>query len=258
MSSCFTEGQAQRYARQLILPGIGSKGQQRLLDSSVLIVGVGGLGSPCALYLAAAGVGRIGLLDRDSVELSNLHRQILHNTGDLGRSKTQSGRETLERLNPDVTVISLHQRIEPDNAFATIAGYEIIVDGSDNFPTKFLLNDACVLSRKPLVHAGVSQFEGQVTTILPTRGPCYRCVFPDPPPPCLIPTCQEAGILGVLPGVIGAIQATEVIKYLLGLGDLLVGRMLVYNALQMSFREVPLPRDPDCPLCGEKPTIRGL
>lgn len=258
MPSCFTEAQIQRYARQLILPGIGGKGQRRLLDASVLVVGAGGLGSPCALYLAAAGVGRIGLLDNDSVDLCNLHRQILHSTPDLGRPKTQSGQETLEQINPDVTVISLQERIEPDNALAIIADYEIIVDGSDNFPTKFLLNDACVLARKPLVHAGVSQFDGQVTTILPTRGPCYRCVFPEPPPPCLIPTCQEAGILGVLPGVIGTIQATEVIKFLLDLGDLLVGRMLVYDALRMSFREVQLPKDPECAVCGEHPTITSL
>ncbi len=250
------ERRQERYIRHSVLPGIGKDGLERLRNSSVLIVGAGGLGSPCAYYLAAVGVGRIGLLDSDRIELSNLNRQILHDTCRLGDPKALSGMETLNRFNPDVEVIPITERIRPENAIGLMAGFDMVIDATDNFAAKFLLNDACVLSSKPLVHAGVSQYGGQVMTVLPGQGPCYRCVFSEPPPDGAVPSSAEAGILGAVPGVIGTLQATEAIKFLLGLGDLLVGRLLVYDALKMTFREVLISRDPDCAVCGENPKIR--
>ncbi|MCG0277837.1 MAG: molybdopterin-synthase adenylyltransferase MoeB [Thermanaeromonas sp.] len=248
----------ERYSRQIILPNVGGKGQKKLKQSKVLVVGAGGLGSPVAYYLAAAGVGTIGIVDGDAVELSNLQRQILHNTERVGLPKAESARQTLLALNPHITV-NVHQlRLSKDNILDVIQGYEVIVDGVDNFPTRYLLNDACVMVGKPLVEAGVLQWDGLVMTIKPKEGPCYRCIFPEPPPPGAVPTCQEAGILGAVPGVIGAIQATEVLKLLLGVGEVLVGRLLIYNGLEMRFREVRAERNPACPVCGDSPRIRTL
>jgi adenylyltransferase/sulfurtransferase len=254
----FTEEQIERYSRHIILPEVGGKGQRRLLEARVLIIGAGGLGSPVGLYLAAAGVGNIGLVDSDAVELSNLQRQILHTTSDLGRHKCLSARESMEAINPDVRVIPHELRLTSDNILDIIAGYDIVVDGSDNFPTRYLVNDACVMAGKPLSHAGILRFEGQVTTILPGQGPCYRCLYPDPPPPGLVPSCQEAGILGATAGVMGTIQAAEVLKLILGIGNPLAGRILLFNALEMTFRELRVPRHPNCPLCGSHPTITRL
>lgn len=253
-----SNAEIERYSRQIILPNIGGKGQKKLKQSKVLVVGAGGLGSPAAYYLAAAGVGTIGIVDGDAVELSNLQRQILHNTERVGLPKTESARQTLLALNPHITV-NVHQlRLSKDNILDVIQGYEVIVDGVDNFPTRYLLNDACVMAGKPLVEAGVLQWDGLVMTIKPKEGPCYRCIFPEPPPPGAVPTCQEAGIVGAVPGVIGAIQATEVLKLLLGVGEGLVGRLLIYNGLEMRFREVGAERNPACPVCGDNPRIRTL
>jgi adenylyltransferase/sulfurtransferase len=254
----FTNDQVHRYSRHIILPEVGGKGQQKLLASKVFMVGAGGLGSPVGYYLAAAGVGTLRIVDDDEVELSNLQRQIAHNVRSLGRAKVESVKETFESLNPDVTVEALRQKITRDNIFELIRDCDVVVDGSDNFPTRYLVNDACVMLGKPLVSGAILRFEGQVTTILPHRGHCYRCLFEEPPPPGLVPSCQEAGVLGVLPGVIGALQATEVLKYLLGRGSLLQNKLLIYDALGMSFRTVRVPRNPRCPLCGEKPTITEL
>ncbi len=254
----FTEEQVERYSRHIILPEVGGKGQRKLLDAKVLIVGAGGLGSPAGLYLAAAGVGTIGLVDSDVVELSNLQRQVLHATPDVGQRKCLSAKATMETINPDVQVIAHDLRLTSENIFEVIAGYDIIVDGSDNFPTRYLVNDACVMTRKPLSHAGILRFEGQATTIVPGEGPCYRCLYPDPPPPGMVPSCQEAGILGATAGVMGTIQAVEVLKLILGIGDSLAGRLLLYNALEMTFREVQVRRHPNCPVCGDHPTITAL
>jgi len=253
-----TEAQIERYGRQLILPGIGSEGQRRLAKARVLIVGAGGLGSPAALYLVAGGVGTLGILDAETVELSNLHRQILHTTQDLGRAKSQSAKDHLAALNPDVTVLPIQDRLTSDNALATLARFDVIVDGSDNFPTRYLVNDACVLLNKPLVHGGIIRFEGQLITILPTYGPCFRCVFPEPPSPDAIPSCQQAGVLGSVAGLIGSLMAHEVVKFILGVGHLLVGRLLVFEGLSSRFREVPIRRNPECAVCGDSPTIREL
>jgi adenylyltransferase/sulfurtransferase len=254
----FTEDQIKRYSRHIILPDMGGKGQKKLLLSSVLIVGTGGLGSPCAFYLAAAGIGKIGLVDSDVVELSNLQRQIIHFTGDVDKPKTQSAKEKINALNPDVQIVTCQERLTSANITNIINDYDIIVDGSDNFPTRYLVNDACVLSGKPLSHGGIFRFDGQAITIIPGQGPCYRCLFPEPPPPGMIPSCQEAGILGVVAGIIGVIQATEVIKWILQKGELLSGRLLIYNALEMRFRTVAVRKNPDCPICGENPTINKL
>ncbi len=247
--------QAQRYSRHLLIPEIGEHGQLMLLRSKVLLIGAGGLGSPAALYLAAAGVGTLGIVDSDVVDATNLQRQILHNTSRLGRSKVASARETITALNPDVTVNGYEERLSAANIDRIIAGYDVIVDGSDNFPTRYLVNDASVKHRIPVVHGSIYRFEGQVTVFKPFDGPCYRCLFHQPPPPELAPSCAEAGVLGVLPGIIGSIQANEAIKLLLGIGEPLVGRYLLFDALEESFREVKLRRDPDCPVCGEHPTI---
>jgi adenylyltransferase/sulfurtransferase len=256
--SDYTEEQIERYSRHIILPEVGGAGQRALLEAKVLLIGAGGLGSPVGLYLAAAGVGTIGVVDSDNVELSNLQRQVLHSTADLGRPKCLSAKETMEAINPDVEVVPHHVRLTADNALAIISGYDIVVDGSDNFATRFLVNDACVMAEKPLSHAGILRFEGQITTILPGRGPCYRCLYPEPPPPGLVPSCQEAGVLGATAGVVGLIQATEVLKLILGIGQPLVGRLLLFNALDMTLREVRIARDPDCAICGEHPTITSL
>jgi adenylyltransferase/sulfurtransferase len=254
----FTEAQIRRYSRQIILPHVGGKGQRRLLRSRVLVVGAGGLGSPAALYLAAAGVGSLGIVDFDAVELSNLHRQILHSTPDLGRPKTESARDAIRALNPDVDLMLHHERLTSENALAILGPYDVVVEGSDNFPTKYLVNDACVFLGKPLVLGAVYQFEGQASVFLPGEGPCYRCIFPEPPPLGAVPSCQEAGVLGVVPGLIGCIQATETIKLLLDAGSALVGRLLVYDALNMDFTELKVERDPECSVCGDRATVTEL
>lgn len=253
----FTEEQIRRYSRHIILPEVGGKGQKRLLASKALIVGAGGLGSPAGLYLAAAGVGTIGIIDHDAVDLSNLQRQVLHSTKDLDRPKVFSAQERIEGLNPDVTVVPYHQRLTAANALEVIRGYDIILDGSDNFPTKFLVNDACVMLGKPLVLAGILRFDGQLFTILPGRGPCYRCLFRTPPPAGLIPSCEEAGILGAVAGVMGTLQAVEALKILLGTGETRA-RILLFDAGTTEFREVAVRRDPDCPVCSDHPTITEL
>ena len=254
----FTEEQIRRYSRQIILPQVGGKGQRKLLESRVLLIGAGGLGSPAGLYLAAAGVGTLGFIDFDVVDLSNLHRQILHHTDDVGRPKTKSAEETIRALNPDVRVIRHQEMLTSENALDIFADYDVIVDGSDNFPAKYLANDACVLLGKPLVFGAVFQFDGQVTVFLPGNGPCYRCIFPEPPPPGAVPSCQEAGVFGVVPGIIGCIQAAEAIKLLLGLGRSLAGRLLVFDALAMEFMDVEITRNPNCPVCGDHPSVTEL
>ncbi len=254
----FDSAERQRYARHLVLPEVGPEGQRRLRQSSVLIVGAGGLGSPLALYLAAAGVGRIGLVDFDAVDAANLQRQVLYGTRDLGRPKLSAARERLEDLNPHVRVETHVVRLAADNATGLIRDYDVVADGTDNFATRYLVNDACVLSGKPNVYASIFRFEGQVSVFWRGRGPCYRCLYPQPPPPGLVPNCAEGGVLGVLPGVVGCLQATEVLKLLLGRGEPLIARLLLFDALAMSFRELKLRRDPTCPVCGDEPTIVDL
>jgi molybdopterin/thiamine biosynthesis adenylyltransferase/rhodanese-related sulfurtransferase len=246
-----TEAQSRRYSRHLLIPEVGEQGQLKLLDSRVLLIGAGGLGSPAAYYLAAAGVGTIGIIDADVVDDSNLQRQILHNTERIGQYKAESARQTIEALNPDVKVITYIERLDETNVRRIIADYDVILDGTDNFPTRYLLNDAAILENKPVVHGSVFRFEGQLTVFKPYEGPCYRCLYPEPPPPALAPSCAEAGVLGVLPGIIGLLQATETIKLLLGIGDPLIGRLMTYDALAGEFSELRLFRDPQCPACGE-------
>lgn len=253
-----TEEQIQRYSRHIILPEVGGKGQKKIFDAKVFIIGAGGLGCPVGYYLTAAGVGTICLIDNDNVELSNLQRQIAHSVNTLGINKAESAKKTFEALNPDVNIIIIKERINNKNILDFIKDYDIIVDGSDNFPTRYLINDACVMLKKPLVSGAILRFEGQVTTILPGEGPCYRCLFENPPPPGLVPSCQEAGVLGVLPGVIGSLQATEVLKLILGKGKPLKGELLIYDALGTNFRKVKIPKNPDCPICGTNPTIKEL
>jgi molybdopterin/thiamine biosynthesis adenylyltransferase/rhodanese-related sulfurtransferase len=243
--------QRNRYQRHLLLPEVGEEGQQRLLDAKVLLLGAGGLGSPAALYLAAAGVGTLGVVDMDVVDASNLQRQILHNEDRVGERKVDSAKKTLTALNPDVQVVGYDVRLGADNVLDIIDGYDVIVDGTDNFPTRYLLNDASLLKRIPVVHGSIFRFEGMATVFKPYDGPCYRCLIPEPPPAELAPSCAEAGVLGVLPGIVGSIQAMEAIKIILDLGDPLVGRLLVYDALEESFRTLKYRRDPDCPTCGE-------
>ena len=254
----FNQEQIRRYSRHIILPEIGGTGQSRLLASRVLLVGAGGLGSPAALYLAAAGVGTLGIVDFDIVDDSNLQRQILHGTKDIGRFKVESAEDRLRDVNPDVTVIKHNTRLTSENIMEIIDGYEVVVDGCDNFPSRYLINDACVLAKKTNVHGSIFRFEGQATVFKPFDGPCYRCLYPEPPPPGQMPSCQEAGVLGVLPGIIGCIQAIETIKCLLGIGDPLVGRLLLFDALEMGFHTVRVGRDAHCPLCGDHPEIREL
>jgi molybdopterin/thiamine biosynthesis adenylyltransferase len=243
--------QTRRYSRHVLIPEVGEAGQFKLLDSRVLLIGAGGLGAPAALYLAAAGVGTLGIIDADVVEESNLQRQVIHNTQRIGEYKAESARQTIESLNPDVKVVTYIERLDETNVARIIADYDVIVDGTDNFPTRYLLNDAAVMANKPVVHGSVFRFEGQVTVFKPYEGPCYRCLYREPPPPALAPSCAEAGVLGVLPGIIGLLQATETIKLLLGIGDPLVGRLLTYDALSGEFNELRLFRDPECPACGE-------
>jgi molybdopterin/thiamine biosynthesis adenylyltransferase len=251
-----TADQLDRYSRHLLLPEVGEKGQEKLLAARVLLLGAGGLGSPAALYLAAAGVGTLGIIDNDTVDSSNLQRQILHGTAKVGVPKVESARERLTDLNPDVKVIPFQERLTSENVDRIFdQGWDVIVDGLDNFPTRYLVNDASVWKDIPVVHGSIFRFDGQVTTFWPKKGPCYRCLYPEPPPPHLAPSCAEAGVLGVLPGIIGTIQATEAIKIILGRGDPLVGRLLTYESLKMQFRTLKLRRDPDCPVCGEQPTI---
>jgi sulfur-carrier protein adenylyltransferase/sulfurtransferase len=245
-----TPEQRNRYQRHLLLPEVGEAGQQKLLDSKVLLLGAGGLGSPAALYLAAAGVGTIGIIDMDVVDASNLQRQILHNMDRIGERKVDSAKKTLTVLNPDVNVVTYDVRLGADNVLEIIDGYDLIVDGTDNFPTRYLVNDASLLKRIPVVHGSIFRFEGQATVFAPYEGPCYRCLIPEPPPPELAPSCAEAGVLGVLPGIVGSIQAIEAIKVLLGLGEPLIGRLLAYDSLEQSFRTFKVNRDPNCPSCG--------
>jgi adenylyltransferase/sulfurtransferase len=254
----FSEEQIRRYARHIILPEVGGVGQKKLLEGKVLLLGAGGLGSPAGFYLAAAGVGTLGIVDYDVVDESNLQRQILHKTTDVGRPKVESAKETLQALNPDITVRTYKEKLSSENVLDIFADYDVILDGTDNFPTRYLVNDACVLSRKPNVHGSIFRFEGQATVFVPFEGPCYRCLYPEPPPPGMVPSCQEAGVLGVLPGVIGVIQAIETIKLLLGVGSQLVGRLLLFDALAMSFKEMRLRRDANCPVCGDNPTVTEL
>jgi adenylyltransferase/sulfurtransferase len=253
------DDEIRRYSRHLILPEVGLQGQKNICAASVLCIGAGGLGSPIAMYLAAAGVGKLGIVDFDSVDLSNLQRQILHGTADVGRPKTQSAGDTIHRLNPHVQVVLHNARLTSENALDILRPYDIVVDGTDNFPTRYLTNDACVLLRKPNVYGSIFRFEGQASLFAPhLGGPCYRCLYPEPPPPGVVPSCAEGGVLGVLPGIIGLIQATEILKLILGKGTSLLNRLLMFNALDMQFRELKLRRDPQCPLCGEHPTITQL
>jgi molybdopterin/thiamine biosynthesis adenylyltransferase/rhodanese-related sulfurtransferase len=259
-----TEAQRERYSRHLLLPEVGEVGQAKLLKSKVLLIGAGGLGAPSSLYLAAAGVGTLGLVDADTVDASNLQRQVIHATSRVGMSKVESAEKVLNDLNPDVKVIGYKERLNSDNVERLFSDYDVIVDGTDNFPTRYLVNDASVFLGKPVVHGSIFRFDGQLTTFVPESaakklniagGPCYRCLYPEPPPPHLAPSCQEAGVLGILPGVVGLLQATEAIKLLLGRGEPLVGRLLTYDSLKMKFRELKLRRNPACPVCGPNPSI---
>ena len=252
-----TPDQVNRYSRHIIMGDVGSKGQRNLLQSKALIVGAGGLGSPSAIYLALAGVGTIGIVDFDVVEISNLQRQILHHTSDIGRPKLESARDNINSYNPDTNVVLHEVRLESDNAREIISQYDLVINGADNFATRYLVNDACYLEGKPLVDGSILIFDGQATLFLPGQG-CYRCLFPEPPPPGLVPNCAEAGVLGALTGLVGSIQATEALKHFLGIGESLVSRLLLIDALSMSFREVRLKRNPSCPLCGDNPTVTEL
>jgi len=253
-----TEDQVERYSRHIILPEVGGKGQEKLLAGSVMLVGAGGLGSPAALYLAAAGVGTIGVIDADVVDLTNLQRQVIHFTADLGKPKVDSAAAKMQAINPDVDVRTYHQRLTAANALEILADYDFVVDGTDNFPSKFLVADACHFAGKPYSHAGILRFDGQTMTVKPGETACYRCVFKEPPPAGAVPSCSQAGVLGVLAGVVGTLQATEAVKFLLGQGDLLTDSLLVYNGLKSTFRKVQLRRNPACALCGEHPSITEL
>ena len=250
--------EVKRYSRHLILPEVGMDGQRKLKQSSVLCIGAGGLGSPAAMYLAAAGIGRIGIVDFDVVDYSNLQRQLLHGTPDVGRSKLASAKDKISALNPHVQVDTYEVALSSENALDLFAPYDVILDGTDNFPTRYLVNDACVLSGKPNAYGSIFRFEGQASVFATKDGPCYRCLYPEPPPPGLVPSCAEGGVLGVLPGIIGVIQATEAIKVMLGIGEPLIGRFLIYDALNMKFRELRLRKDPECPVCGTNPTVTKL
>ena len=254
----FNPEQMQRYARHFMVPEVGEKGQASLLDARVLLVGAGGLGCPTGLYLAAAGVGTIGIVDADYVDLSNLQRQVLHGTSDLGRPKTQSAIETMSELNPGCNIQPYQTRLSSENALDIIRGYDIIINGCDNFPTRYLLNDACVFEKKTIVDGSIYRFEGQATVYVPGEGPCYRCLYPEPPPPGMVPSCADAGVLGVLPGMIGLVQATEAIKLIIGKGQPLIGRLMIYDALEMTFRTLKVRRNPECPVCGDNPTVTQL
>ncbi len=254
----FNEEQIERYSRHIILKDIGVEGQMLISQSSVLVVGAGGLGSPALLYLAAAGVGKIGIADNDVLDISNLQRQVIHSTPDLNRPKTQSAKDSIIAMNPHVKVEAIQCELKADNILPFIQEYDFIIDGTDNFPSKFLINDACVLAGKPFSHGGVLEYFGQTITVIPRESTCYRCFMIEPPPPGAIPTCAQAGVLGVVPGIIGLIQATECLKSILGKGDLLLNRILIYDALEMSFREIKATRNKKCPICGENPSITDL
>ena len=254
----FTDEQIERYSRHIILPEVGGSGQQKMLEARVLLLGAGGLGSPAAYYLAAAGIGNLGIVDFDQVDLSNLQRQIIHSTERIGMLKTESAKKTIQALNPDVNVTLYNEKMDSSNIMSLIKDYDYVVDGSDNFPTRYLVNDACVMKNKTLIHGSIYRFEGQVTVFKPGDGPCYRCLYPEPPPPGMVPNCQEGGVLGVLAGVIGNLQVVEVLKLILGIGKPLVGKLLIYDALNTEFRSLRLRRDANCPICGEKPTIKEL
>ena len=254
----YTPEQLIRYSRHFLLPEVGEEGQAKLLQAKVLMVGAGGLGSPSAYYLAAAGVGTIGIIDNDVVDVSNLQRQILHANDRVGMPKVESAKKTLEALNPDVKVIPYQAKLTSENIMDILKEYDLVVDGCDNFPTRYLVNDACVLSGKPNVHGSIFQFEGQATVFYPGKGPCYRCLYPEPPPAEMAPSCAEAGVLGVLPGLIGVIEGLEAIKLILGKGDSLIGRLLCFNTLTMEINTLKLRRDPNCPMCGDKPSIHEL
>ena len=241
----------------IIMPQVGSMGQRRLMDASVLLVGAGGLGSPLAMYLAAAGVGKIGIVDFDDVDITNLHRQLLHGMGDIGRPKVDSAEDTIREINPDAEIVKINKHINSENAMEIAEDFDILIDGTDNFPTRYLINDLGVLMNKPVVHGSIFMFDGQVTTFLPGQG-CYRCLYPAPPPPGMVPSCAEAGVLGVLPGIVGSLMATEAIKLILGVGKPLVNRLLMVDALDMDMRTVKIRRDPNCPACGENPTVTEL
>jgi molybdopterin/thiamine biosynthesis adenylyltransferase len=251
----FSNEQLERYSRHIILSEVGVKGQKKIMDAKALIIGAGGLGAPAALYLAAAGVGTIGIADADVVDLSNLQRQVIHATPDVGKEKVLSAKETMNAINPDVKVNAYHEFVNAGNIADLIADYDFILDGTDNFPAKFLINDACVLAKKPFSHAGIIRFKGQLMTYVPGQGPCYRCVFREPPPPDAVPTCRQAGVIGAMGGVIGSLQAMEAVKYFIGKGDLLTGYLLTYDALKMDFRKIKLPKSSGCAVCGENPTI---
>jgi adenylyltransferase/sulfurtransferase len=257
-AAALSPDEIRRYARHLIMPEVAMGGQKRLKAGRVLCIGTGGLGSPLSLYLTAAGVGTIGLVDFDVVDVSNLQRQIIHFNSDVGRPKVDSAREKLRAINPDVNIVVHEHPIDSGNALGIFADYDVIVDGTDNFPTRYLVNDACVLLGKPNVYGSIFRFDGQASVFFPPHGPCYRCLYPEPPPPDLVPSCAEGGVLGILPGLIGVVQATEAVKLLLGAGRTLIGRLLLYDALDMSFRELKVRKNPKCPICGPAPTIHGL
>lgn len=254
----FTDEQVKRYSRHIILPEVGGKGQKKMLQSKMLIIGAGGLGSPAAFYLAAAGVGTIGIIDGDVVDLSNLQRQIIHYTPDIDKPKVISAKEKIEAINPDVKVNTYQELLTSKNALELFSEYDVIIDGTDNFSAKFLANDAAVFANKPLVHGGILRFVGQAISIVPHKSACYRCIFNSPPPAGLIPTCQEAGVVGVLAGVIGTIQATEALKLILGIGDPLTNRLMTFDAQKMEFRQIRVKKNPNCPVCGDNPTIKEL
>ncbi len=254
----FTEDQIMRYSRHIILPEVGGKGQEKIAKAKVFMIGAGGLGCPVGYYLTAAGVGTLAMIDNDDVELSNLQRQIAHSTNTIGMPKVESAQATFGALNPDVNIVPLKFRLSKDNILDLIADYDIVIDGSDNFPTRYLVNDACVIAKKPLVSGAILRFEGHVTTVLPGDGHCYRCLFEEMPPPGLVPSCQEAGVLGVLPGIIGGLQAMETLKLILGKGDVLKETLLIYDALKTTFRKVKVRKNPECPVCGDNPSIKEL
>ena len=254
----FSDEQVERYSRHIILPEVGGEGQSKLLESKVLLVGAGGLGSPAAYYLAAAGIGNMGIIDFDTVDLSNLQRQIIHNTERIGMLKTESAKKTIEALNPDVKVNIFNEKLSSDNIMRLFEPYDYILDGTDNFATRYLINDACILTGKTNIHGSIFRFEGQVTVFKPNDGPCYRCLYPEPPPPGLVPNCQEGGVLGVLAGIIGNLQVVETLKLILGQGETLVGSLLLYDALKTEFRKLKLKRDTKCPVCSDEPTIKEL
>ncbi|MBE0426725.1 MAG: molybdopterin-synthase adenylyltransferase MoeB [Nitrospirae bacterium] len=254
----FTQEQHLRYLRHIMLPEVGEEGQAKIAKAKVFIVGAGGLGSPAGYYLTAAGVGTIAIIDNDNVDLSNLQRQIAHSVKTLGKPKVESAKNTFESLNPDVNIIAIKERLTKNNILDLIGDYDAVVDCSDNFATRFLVNDACIMKKRPLITGAIFQFEGQLTAVIPGEGPCYRCLFEEPPPPDALPAPSEAGLLGIIPGVIGTLQASEVLKLIIGIGSILKGELLIYNALKSSFRKVKVPKNPHCPVCSENPTITEL